>query len=109
MEFMERACGYFYDNWAFYSRALRIEGQNSFSDHFREFVRPLLRVRFLDLLGEDGMDVFMLDFFTDAIICALVRWLLNKNCMPAEEFVARLMKIITNCAAVVQRECRGGV
>lgn len=106
MTFIAHACDYFYQNRDFYRRALRIKGQNSFSDHFREVVRPLLRVRFLYLLGEDGTDDFVLDFFTDAIICALERWLLDKNCMPAQEFVDRLIKMVTDCARVVQREVR---
>ncbi|MEF2795654.1 MAG: TetR-like C-terminal domain-containing protein [Hydrogeniiclostridium sp.] len=34
---MELLCSYFYENRNFYRRALRVKGQNSFSEHFREF------------------------------------------------------------------------
>ena len=31
-------CNYFYENRNFYRKALKIEGQNSFSEHFREYI-----------------------------------------------------------------------
>lgn len=41
-EFLESICRYFYSERSFYRNALRIEGQNSFQDYFREMVGPLL-------------------------------------------------------------------
>ena len=102
--FFEDACEYFYRNKDFYRKALKIKGQNSFSDHFREFIRPLLRLRFQHLTGEENADDFYLDFITDAFICSLERWLLDKDCMPPKEFVSKLMKMIVIGAQVVQRE-----
>ena len=40
--FIEKICGYFYQNHLFYRKAMQIKGQNSFSDHFREYVRPFI-------------------------------------------------------------------
>ena len=41
--FIEKPCRYFYQNHSFYRKALQIKGQNSFSDHFREYIRRLSR------------------------------------------------------------------
>ena len=34
---IRKVCRYLYDNRSFYRPALKIEGQNSLSDHFKEF------------------------------------------------------------------------
>ena len=72
--FIMSVCGYFYENRRFYRKALQIKGQDSFSDHFREFGRPLLRDRFVYLCGEDVDDDFILNFYTDDMICLSIRW-----------------------------------
>ncbi len=104
VELLEKICTYFYENQAFYRKALQIKGQNSFSDHFREFVRPLMEMRMVYLLGQQDVDDFEIDFFVDAMLCALVRWLLNPNCMPPKQFVAKLMSIITRSSEVIQKQ-----
>lgn len=104
LEFIEFACEYFYKNRDFYRKALQIKGQNSFSDHFREFIRPLLKMRSLYMLGEDNSDGFVLDFFTDAIICALERWLLDNECMSPKEFVSKIKHIVISGAIAIRRE-----
>ena len=72
-ELVEKACEYFYQNRAFYRKALQIKGQNSFTDHFREYIRPLLLNRLAYLFGTERVDEFELSFFTDAVICAMER------------------------------------
>lgn len=99
--FFEIVCNYFYDNRDFYRKALLIKGQNSFSDHFREYVQPILKNRIAVTLGEDIVDDFTLAFFTDAFICALERWLLDKDCMPPRVFVDKLLHIIERSAKVI--------
>lgn len=42
--FLEDSCQYFYENQSFYRKALQIEGQNSFVEHFRETLKPLLKM-----------------------------------------------------------------
>ena len=50
-----------------------------------------------------------MDFFTDAVICAIERWLLTKECMPPEEFLQKI-KVLTEesarciCQELVQAE-----
>lgn len=93
-DLVEKACRYFYENHSFYRKALQIKGQNSFSEHFREYVRPLLQSRITKIFGRKLADEFTLDFLTDAVLCALERWLLTKDCMPPEVFVNKLKDIV---------------
>ena len=87
-------CGYFYENRTFYRRVLKVDGQNSFASHFREFIRPLFRLRVEDLLGMEDVPELVYDFVVDGVICAIERWLLDKNCVSAEEFMYSLKKMI---------------
>lgn len=102
--FIEKTCRYFYENHGFYRKALQIKGQNSFSAHFREYIRPLLADRVCRLFGRKGMDEFSIDFFTDAVICAMERWLLTKECMPPEQFVEKIRGLTEEGARSICRE-----
>lgn len=102
--FIEKTCRYFYQNHAFYRKALQIKGQNSFSDHFREYIRPLLADRISRLFGQEQPDEFTMDFFTDAVLCAMERWLLNKECMPPEQFLGKLKVLMEEGARSICRE-----
>ncbi len=101
---LQEVCNYFYANRSFYRKALKITGQNSFSAHLREYCRPVLKLRLVELLGENGEDDFTVNFFTDAVMCALERWIAEKDCMPPEQFVANLKRLISNGARVFRRE-----
>ena len=93
-EFIERMCHYFYDNRSFYHKVLQIKGQNSFSEHFREFIRPLLRNRAEEIMQQDNVPTIYVDFATDGIACTFERWLLDKECMTAEEFVLSIRNLL---------------
>lgn len=105
--FVEKACRYFYEHHEFYRKALQIEGQNSFGDHFREYIRPLLAERVSFMLEPDEMDAFSMGFFTDTLICAVERWLMTKDCMPPEVFVEKLRRLIEQCAVFIYNEISG--
>lgn len=90
---IEVFCHYFYDNRVFYRSVLKVEGQNSFASHFREFLQPLLRLRVEELLVEEVPQI-VYDFVADGIVCAIERWLLEKNCISPEEFLLSLKKLI---------------
>ena len=92
-ENIEVFCRYFYDNRIFYRSVLKVEGQNSFSSHFREFLQPLLRLRVEDMLEEEVPQI-VYDFVADGIVCAIKRWLLEKNCISPEEMLKSLKKLI---------------
>lgn len=101
---IEKACAYFYQNHLFYRKALQIKGQNSFSDHFREYIRPLLINRLTFILGNLSTDEFTVEFLCDAVVCAMERWLLAKDCMPPEQFLEKIKNLIERGAVAVCRE-----
>ena len=103
-ELIERACNYFYENRDFYRKALRIKGQNSFSDHLREYCFPMIKIRVARLIGDDAAEDFTINFFTDAMICAIERWLLDKECLPPVQLVSKLKQIIQGGAVAIYQE-----
>lgn len=101
---LEKICQYFYQNHGFYRKALQIKGQNSFSDHFREYIRPFLIKRIFGIFSQEQPDDFTLDFFTDAVLCAMERWLQTKECMPPEQFVEKIKRLTEESARSICRE-----
>lgn len=97
IELLQKICNYFHENRRFYRKALNVDGQNSFSEHFREYILPLIKFRLTYLIG-DVADDFAVNFFADAGMCAIERWLSDKNCMPPEQFVSKLMLLIQSGA-----------
>lgn len=93
-DFLEDLCEYFYENRSFYHKVLQITGQNSFSEHFRELLQPTLRQRMAKSSASGQAQTFQINFFTDALICALMRWLKDANCVPPREFLALLQSCI---------------
>ena len=61
VEVIQKICDYFYRNRSFYRKALKIEGQNCFSEHFRECIRSILKIQLEQIMG-DNADEFALDF-----------------------------------------------
>ena len=86
-----------------YRKALQTEGQNSFPEHFRAYVMPIMKLRIEYLFG-DSQDEFTLNFFTDATVGTMQRWLLEKNCMPPDEFMNRLMQLVQQGAEALHKE-----
>lgn len=103
VEAIRDVCNYFYENRNFYRKALKVQGQNSFSEHFGEYIKPFLKIRLAYLIG-DCEDEFSLNFFTDAIVCAIERWLLDKNCMPSDEFITKMLRLVYKGADTLHKE-----
>ena len=104
---LEIHCRYFYDNRQFYRRVLTVEGQNSFASHFREFLQPILRLRVTELLEQDDVPQMVYDFVVDGIVCAIERWLLDKNCAPVEEFMYNLKRLVQVLFVGIQKRMVG--
>lgn len=79
-------CAYFYSNKDFYRKALQITGQNSFCDHFREILFSVLSEKFVDITGYKTANSFQIRFFTDALVLAVQRWMIEDTNMTDEEF-----------------------
>lgn len=101
---IEKACCYFYDNHDFYRKALQIKGQNSFTEHFREYIRPILMIRLSSRMGAEPIDEFDIAFLTDAVICAMERWLLAKNCIPPQQFVSKIKHLVEKLSSSLCQE-----
>ena len=90
---VEALCRYFYDNRLFYRRAFSIQGQNSFRDYFREFLEPVFHAYAMERFQGEHRDFFV-QFYADAFIGALVRWLSGRDPMPPERFTGLLARIL---------------
>lgn len=99
---IEVLCNYFYENRVFYRNALSVQGQNSFSDHFHELLLPLIANRIGEILGEDEVTDFQVNFFADACTLALKRWLLDRECISPEELIINLKSCVKYISLRVQ-------
>ena len=89
-EFLEALCGYFYENTKFYRSALQIEGQNSFHEHFTEFMTALITDLVKNVVETQELHEFYVTFLADAFTMSFYRWILDKDRMPPEKFVSLL-------------------
>lgn len=87
---------YFYQNAAFYQNIVSFTGQNSFLDHFRELLAPLLQEMLRDYHKDSKAMEFHINFHSDAILAALVRWLNDPKRVPPDT----LIKLLQSCIRV---------
>ncbi len=85
---------YFYQNAAFYQNIVSFTGQNSFLDHFRELLAPLLQEMLRDYHKDSTAMEFHINFQSDAILAALVRWLNDPKRVPPDTLVQLLRSCI---------------
>ncbi len=97
-EAFEKLCGYLYENRDFYKNVLTVEGQNSFSSHFEEFLYPLIQNRLQAIFVDKEVNPICVDFITDGLICSIRRWLLSKDPISAEEFVSIFKSMVKSFA-----------
>ncbi|MCI6812538.1 MAG: TetR/AcrR family transcriptional regulator C-terminal domain-containing protein [Lachnospiraceae bacterium] len=89
-DLLQDVCTYLYENRLFYRKALQMEGQNSFSEHFREYLQPALHTYLEGDIRDKETLEFYLTFFTDAYLCAIERWLLKREPEPPGQFIDRM-------------------
>lgn len=100
-DLIQDMCTYFYDNRDFYKKALLIEGQNSFYEYFRDVLKAIVKEYLYNIFMECKDSDFYVTFFTDAFITSIVRWLTDKNCMPADEYVILLKSCVEDFAKMI--------
>lgn len=105
-EFLQDLCCYFYTNKAFYRRALQIKGQNSFSDHFREYLMPIISIYLQEIFEEGHALEFYVSFFTDAYVCSIEKWILDKACMLPEELVNLMKSCVVDVSKKISQDIR---
>lgn len=91
---LEELCEYFYDNRDFYRRTFQVDGQNSFSDYFHAIAMTILTEDLAGISTEASEIEFYVNFYTDAFVCAIKRWLSEKDCMPAKDFSVLLKRCL---------------
>ena len=95
-ELIENLCWYFYSNKQFYSKIFRIKGQNSFTEYFRDLTMPLLESR-VQLITSDKISVsFCTEFYADALLSALERWIVEYNSIPPDKLIELLKRCVDN-------------
>lgn len=103
-ELIEDLCAYFYDNRDFYRKIFNVGGQNSFSDYFRDIISIILTDDMNYIFGDDEHIDFYVDFYSDAFVCAVRRWISSRDCLPAEDFTERLKKCLLGTSTKIVNE-----
>lgn len=93
-----------YDNRAFYCNALSVQGQNSLSEHIREIALPVLQTRLQEALAGEEDSEFYIEFFLDALLSAVFRWIRNENCEPPEKFIPHFFSCIQSTAKFILKK-----
>ena len=69
-ELLEDLCAYFYKNRTFYRKTLSVDGQNSFSEYFRDILAAILGETMEGILGQDPHLDFYVESFTPTLSSA---------------------------------------
>lgn len=93
-----------YDNRGFYRNALSVQGQNSLSEHIREIALPVLQNRLQEALSSEESTAFYLEFFLDALLGAILRWIRDENCEPPELFIPHFFSCIQATAKYILKK-----
>ncbi|HZK33644.1 MAG TPA: TetR/AcrR family transcriptional regulator C-terminal domain-containing protein [Tissierellaceae bacterium] len=86
-DLLESICQYLHDNKIFYCNALKVRGQNSFSDYFMEVLEPFMLINFGNIFENHVEKEFFSTYFADATRAAITRWLIEDKDIPPTKFV----------------------
>ena len=103
-DFLLDLCTYFYENRVFYRKALEVRGQDSFIDHFRDIMTPIVELRLREIMPAGELSDFQTGFFTEALVGTICRWITRKDCLPPEEFIRQLRSCVEYSAISVCRD-----
>ena len=87
---LEDICRYFYDNGDFYVKVLEYQGQNSFREYFAAVLQPLLSGYLSETVPGDEHQAFFVEFFADALLVSIEKWLKRRDRMLPERYVSLL-------------------
>ena len=89
---LEEIGDFLYKNKAFYTNALKVNGQNSFSEYFNEIMYTIVLYHFEEYFTNETNQEFCSVFLTDAICTSIIRWLLEGTKNTPKEFI-NLLKL----------------
>lgn len=101
-ELLETICTYFYDNRVFYQKTFVVEGQNSFTEYFSDVLNAIVSEDIMHYVSPDTDIEPFSEFYTDAIVCAIKKWMYQKDCIPPQKFAAFLRQCIHLPAVALQ-------
>ena len=101
---LEKMCEFFHENRAFYSNALKVKGQNSFSEYFTEVMHSLIYSQLEEVFKDDENNDFYATFFADAIRVSITRWLLEGTRIAPHEFVELIKTAASSVAYKLVRD-----
>lgn len=101
LEEMTALCRILFENRRFYCNALSVQGQNSLNEHIREITLPILRERMREAMIEEASIAFAQDFFLDALLGAILRWIRDEDCEPPERFLPHFFACITSASKYI--------
>lgn len=106
-DLIEKICEFFYDNRVFYCNALKVTGQNSFSEYFNEVMHPIIHSHLEGIFKDEQNHDFYATFFTDAIRVSITRWLLEGAKILPGEFAELLKTASTRAVYILTEDTEG--
>lgn len=91
-ELLGEICEFFYDRKQFYSNALSVTGQNSFTQYFTNILKLLILSRYAPAQEDIEEYEFCSMFLADAMVLAVTRWLNDGAKIPPDIFAGRIKK-----------------
>jgi probable dihydroxyacetone kinase regulator len=94
-----KLCRYIYDNREFYTNAINVAGQNSFTEYLNNLTRLQVEKLSMQACGKYTVDKddkeFMIDFFYNAFIGVFTTWI-NSGMKDTPEVIVRRWKTIAD-------------
>lgn len=94
LDLLEAICTYFYDNRLFYQKTFVVEGQNSFTEYFSEIIKAIVSQDIIPHVTRDSDIELIAEFYADAIVCSIKKWLYQKDCMSPKDFTEFIKQCI---------------
>ena len=93
-ELLESICTYFHDNRQFYQKTFMVEGQNSFTEYFSDILKAIASEAIAPYISGNSDLEALSEFYADAFVCAIKKWIYRKDGMPPKQFAAFLKQCI---------------
>ncbi len=104
LEFLSDICIYLEQNKKFYRRVLKYDGQNSLFEYFKEWIPPTVERDSKEIFADDEKNAFYKEFFADATLNEIKKWLLKDDSVSAEKFVARISSCIYGASKKIMND-----
>lgn len=98
---LPQLCHFFYNNHNFYRKALLVDGQNSFRSHLYDILYRATSKMLENIAEDEDFEELQIQFITDGIMCALIRWIVNPACINADEFMSKISSLIAHLIKVI--------